>query len=308
MGNHMRVENLNKKYKNGNGIEDISFSLEKSEVLGVIGKSGSGKSTILKTIIGLNKKDSGNIEILGSQSEKELTNKRKYIGSSVNSPNFYMSMTAFENLKYLSIARGIANQDEDILDILNLVDLTGVLKIKYLEYSLGMKQKLAIGAALLGNPSILILDEITTGLDPINVAKFRDLIKKLTYEKGTSVIITSHILEEVSLIATKYLFIHKGCVKEYITDKELKEKFRTHIELQTSDCYKTVVILEEVLKIKDYIVLENKIIQIYDRIDEIDVISKTLILQDLSIYKINLKSQNLGEYFVGLIGEMEKDV
>lgn len=298
----LKLSEVTKIYKNKCGIKNISFRIDKKDILGVVGKSGSGKSTLLKTIVGLSELTTGEIEILNSKSKKELNNNRRYIGSSINNPSFYEYMTAFENLKYLSIVRGIASTDKDLYEILESVDLYEERKKKISEFSLGMKRRFALASALIGNPSILILDEITNGLDPINIAKFKDLIKKLNYEREVTIVLASHALEELATLATKYLFINEGSVKEFITVEELNKKFRTHIEVKTFETKKAVVVLEEILNINEYIVMEGDIIQIFERLDEIDIVSKELILNAVPIHKIDLKSEGLEGYFIELMG------
>ncbi|WP_294358395.1 ATP-binding cassette domain-containing protein [uncultured Clostridium sp.] len=297
----LKTTKLSKVYGSQVAVNNVDMTIRRGDIYGFIGKNGAGKTTLIRMIVGLIHKTSGEIELLGATSESDLDKSRKMIGSLVETPTFYGSMTARENLEVSRLVRGIPDKKEidDVLDLVGLSD-TGKKKVK--NFSLGMRQRLGIANALLGNPKLLILDEPVNGLDPVSIVEIRELLKKINKEKDITILISSHILGELSELATCYGIINNGKLIEEITAKELNEKCRQYIELVVNDAKEAVVILEEKLGIMEYEVLPNNLIKIYSNLDKSGEINSILSTNGIIVERIFLKGQNLEEYFLTKIG------
>lgn len=295
----LKTYNLSKKYKETMAVDKVSMTIKKGQIYGFIGQNGAGKTTIIRLITGLAHKTDGEIELFGQTNN--LDESRESIGSLVESPAFYGNMTASENLEISRLVRGIGSKDsvDKVLELVNLKD-TGKKKVK--NFSLGMKQRLGIANALLGNPKFIILDEPINGLDPMSIVEIRELIKKLNNELGMTILISSHILGELSELATNYGIISHGKLIEEFTAKELREKCRQYIEIIVDDSKKATVLLEEKLGITNYEVINDNMIKVYEKLDETGKINTMLSLNNVEVKKILLKGQNLEEYFVSVVG------
>lgn len=302
----LKTYNISKKYGNQVSNDKISITIKKGEIYGLIGKNGAGKTTLFRIITGLSHKSSGNLEIFGKSEEKDLNTARTMIGSLIESPAFYKNMTARENLEVSRLVRNIAGK-ECIDEVLQLVGLSDTNKKKVKNFSLGMRQRLGIANALLGNPKLLILDEPINGLDPMGIVEIRELLKKINKEKDVTILISSHILGELSELATNYGIINNGRLVEEISVKELKEKCRQYIEVIVDNPAKASTILEKELLITDYEVLENNRIKIFSNLDSSGLINGTLSKNKVVVQKINLKGENLEEYFINKVGGINND-
>lgn len=300
----LKTYNVTKKYGNQLAVNNISMTIRKGDIYGFIGQNGAGKTTLIRMITGLIHKTGGDIELLGETDEDKLNEARSYIGSIIETPAFYKNMTAKENLEVSRLVRDIPNK-ENIDEVLSLVGLGDTGKKKVKNFSLGMRQRLGIANALLGNPRLLILDEPINGLDPMGIVEIRELLKKINREKEITILISSHILGELSELATTYGIIADGKLIEEISAEKLKEKCRQYIDLRVDDCKRTVTILEQKLEITDYEVLEGNKIKIFSNLDDIAIINTTLAKEGILINKISVKGENLEEYFVNAVGGNE---
>lgn len=298
----LKTHKLCKKYGGELAVDNVSMTINKGDIYGFIGRNGAGKTTLIRMITGLIHKTSGEIELLGSSGNITLDEARSMTGSVIETPTFYGDMTARENLEVSRLVRNIPGK-QCIEDVLNMVGLKDVKKKKVKNFSLGMRQRLGIANALLGNPRLLILDEPINGLDPVSVVEIRELLKKINKEKETTILISSHILSELSELATCYGIINNGKLVEEITSEELSEKCKQYIELKVNDAKKAVVLLETELDIKDYVVQENNIIKIYSNLNDVGKINTLLSTNGIIIEKILSKGQNLEEYFLNVIGD-----
>lgn len=296
----IKTINITKKYKGKLAVNNVNMTVNKGEIYGLIGKNGAGKTTLIRMITGLIHSTNGEVEILG-KSGKELDDERKCIGSIVESPSFYGNLTARENLEISRRVRGIPDKAciDNVLELLNLKD-TGKKKVK--DFSLGMRQKLGIANALLGNPKILILDEPINGLDPVNIVKVRELLKKINREKNITIIISSHILEELSEMATCYGIVNDGVLLEEISAKDLRENCKQYIQIQVDDVKKATVVLEQRANIKNYKVIDSNLINIYECLDNTEMINRCLIEEGVGVKGIKANEQKLEDYFMKVIG------
>lgn len=297
----VKTHNITKKYGEQLSNDNINITINKGEIYGLIGRNGAGKTTLIRMITGLSHKTSGEIELFGKSSENELNQSRRMIGSLIESPAFYGNMTARENLEVSRLVRNIPGK-ECIDEVLKLVGLQDTGKKKFKDFSLGMKQRLGIANAMLGNPRLLILDEPINGLDPMGIVEIRELLKKINKEKDVTILISSHILGELSELATCYGIINSGKLVEEITVAELNEKCRQYIELIVDDASRSTALLEKELSITDYEVLENNKIKIFNNLDSVGLINSTLSKNGILIEKIGLTGENLEEYFMNKVG------
>lgn len=241
------------------------------------------------------------MKLFSKEEGDELGNVRKRIGALIERPAFYPYMTAYENLEAFRIEKGIPGK-ECIDKTLNSVGLYEDRNKKLKNFSLGMKQKLALAIALLGDPEFLILDEPINGLDPMGIKEVRELLKKLNKEKNITMLISSHILGELYQLATCYGIIHKGKLMEQITLKELDEKCKRNLSIKVDDVNKAAAILETELSTNNFKVLPDGTIKLYDYVDNSRLVSSTLTKQNIIIDQIMPNESNLEEYFINLVG------
>lgn len=297
----LKTHNLSKKYGSQLAVNNVNMTIKKGDIYGFIGQNGAGKTTLIRLITGLIHRTSGEIEILGASENNELDQARTMVGSLVETPAFYGNMTARENLEVSRLVRNIAGK-QCIDEVLELVGLVNIEKKKVKNFSLGMKQRLGIANALLGKPRFLILDEPVNGLDPVSIVEIRELLKKVNKENDTTILVSSHILGELSELATCYGIINNGELVEEFSAEELKERCKQYIELQVSDVKKAVVLLEEALNTTNYAVLPNNLIKVYSHLNSIGKINTLLSTNGVEVQKSVLKGQNLEEYFINIVG------
>lgn len=242
----LRTKNLTKKYNRFTAVDNVSLEIKRGEIYGLIGKNGAGKTTLLRAISGLTIPEGGEIEIFNETSPAGLRKARMRTGCMLETPNFFPYLTARKNLEYYRIQRGIVEKD-CVDEALKSVGLEDTGKKKYKKFSLGMKQRLGLALAILGNPDLLILDEPINGLDPTGIVEFRELLLKLNREKNITIIISSHILGELSQIATTYGFLDKGQIIEQISSKELAERCRKYLAIKVDNVKKAAVTIEKQL-------------------------------------------------------------
>ena len=218
----LQTRNLTKQYGRHRAVDDVNMHIKKGAIYGFIGRNGAGKTTCLKMISGLSTPSYGEIEMFGYKG-KDLQKVRSRVGCLIEAPGLYGNMSAYDNLNIKCKLTGIKKKGY-IDELLKTVGLDTVGEKKTKHYSLGMKQRLGIALALVGEPDLLILDEPINGLDPQGIVEVRETIQKLAKERGMTICISSHILEELSKIATDYGIIHNGCLVQELTREELMKK------------------------------------------------------------------------------------
>ena len=293
----LKTYNITKKYGEQLAVDNVNMTIKKGDIYGFIGQNGAGKTTLIRLITGLIHKSGGEIELLGANEENELNKARTMVGSLIETPSFYTNMTARENLEVSRLVRNIPGK-KCIDEVLELVGLKDVEKKKVKNFSLGMRQRLGIANALMGNPKLLILDEPINGLDPMGIVEIRELLKKINKEKDMTILISSHILSELSELATTYGIISNGKLIEEITAKQLSEKCRQYIDLRVDDTARAVILLERELGISDYEVLEDSNIKVFSNLDNVGEINSLLSRSGIIVESISVKGENLEEYFM----------
>lgn len=297
----LKTYNITKKYGEQLAVDNVNMTIKKGDIYGFIGKNGAGKTTLIRLITGLIHKSGGEIELLGVNEENELNKARTMVGSLIESPSLYTNMTARENLEVSRLVRNIPGK-KCIDEVLELVGLKDVEKKKVKNFSLGMRQRLGIANALMGNPKLLILDEPINGLDPMGIVEIRELLKKINKEKDMTILISSHILSELSELATTYGIISNGKLIEEITAKQLSEKCRQYIDLKVDDTARAVILLERELGISDYEVLEDSNIKVFSNLDNVGEVNSLLSRSGIIVESISVKGENLEEYFMNKVG------
>lgn len=295
------LKNVCKSYKKKVVLQDVNIRLEKGKIYGFIGKNGAGKTTTMKIIAGLSFADRGDIQIFGKETKKELECARSNIGCMIENPAFSPDMSAKENLKALCILFGIRDQGR-IDDILALIGLENTGKKKVKNFSLGMRQRLGIGMALLNNPELLILDEPINGLDPDGIVEIRQLIKKINTEKKTTILISSHILSEIYLMVDHYIMISHGKIMEQISQKELEEKCQKYIRIKNSNTEIVKEILKNKLQTEHFQIMEDGTCRLYDYTEDVMSVMEAFKDTGINVNEICVKEDSLEEYFFKRIG------
>lgn len=300
----LKTNNLSKKYKSTMALDKVNISIKKGAIYGFIGQNGAGKSTLIRLVCGLAKPTAGSLELFGDTSERALIQTRKRIGTIIEGPALYPNMTAAENLEAHRLLKGIPGK-ECIEKTLMLVGLQNTGKKKAKNFSLGMKQRLGIAIALLGDPEFLILDEPINGLDPMGVVEIRSLLRKLNEEHDITILISSHILSELHLLATHYGIIHNGKLIEQLSLKELNEKCQQYLHIKVNDPNKAATVLESHFKTTNFEVMPNGSIKMFDPINPPGEVSQTLVQQGLVIEELMLMGEDLETYFSHRIGGVQ---
>ncbi|ENQ3108556.1 ABC transporter ATP-binding protein [Bacillus cereus] len=302
----LKTRNLSKKYQGDFAIKDVNLTVRKGEIYGFIGQNGAGKSTFLRLATGLSFPTNGTVELFGISDQKEMTKALKRVGAIIESPALYPQMTAFQNLEVHRLQKGIPGK-ECIKKTLELVGLQHTGKKKTKNFSLGMKQRLGLAIALLGEPEFLILDEPTNGLDPTGIIELRELLKRLNKEKGLTILISSHILNELHQLATHYGIIHKGKLLEQLSSREMIDKCRKYIHIKVDSPQQAAVIIESKLETTNFEVMPDDTIKLYEHIDTSAKVSKVLSMNGLTIEQFALMGDTLENYFTKLIGGEDRE-
>lgn len=293
----LKTSGLTKHYGSNAAVSNLNMTIHKGDIYGFIGKNGAGKTTTIKMIVGLSEPTSGSLTLFG---DKSLSNGRKKIGTVIETPAFMPNLTARQNMfiqwKLLS------GKNKAIIDeLLELVGLQDVGKKKVKNFSLGMKQRLGIAMTLMGEPEFLVLDEPTNGLDPEGIVEVRELLLRLNKEKGLTVLISSHILSELSKLVTRIGIIHEGVLLEEFSIEELDKHCKSKLEVVVNDVEKAATILKEQLNITSFKIINDTTLEIYDMPTDSGVINSTLAKNDIVVNSIAISHADLEEYFLNMI-------
>lgn len=298
--NSSLFQKLKKGSKEIKAVEDVSFVVREGDIYGLLGANGSGKTTIIKLICGLIKKDCGEIKVFGKNIETNLTEVLKDIGALVESPTMFKEMTGLENLQYFAMLHGNISQQR-ILDIIELVGLTDRKDSKFSTYSLGMKQRLGIAQAIMSNPKLLILDEPVNGLDPGGIIQMRDLFKKIRDNYGTTILISSHILSEMQALCDKVAILNKGhiVVEKTLDEIENQENGYTIAKIECSDPTLAASVIEQMGDVEVKIV--DNFVYIKFKGDRMAEINKELVLKDISVTSLSIRKRTLEDVYKELM-------
>lgn len=295
----LKTNSLIKTFGNQEAVSNVSMNIKKGEIYGFLGPNGAGKTTVMKMITNLIKPSSGEIEIFGEKLTNTSYEILKRMGAIIEYPVFYDKLTARENLELHLEYMGYYD-NKAIDNSLELVSLKNINKKAVRDFSLGMKQRLAIARAISTKPEFLILDEPINGLDPMGIKEIRDLLKMLCKEYGITVLISSHILSEIEHIADTIGVINKGMLIEEVSMDSIRSRNTDYVEIMTKECEKAAYILENQLKITNFRVEDNLLIKVYDLSVPQKIILKTLVLNDINIEGLVMKNDSLEDYFLKL--------
>lgn len=298
----IEVKDLEKQYMKQKAVRDVSFQIQEGMICGLIGPNGAGKTTIMKMLGGLVLPTKGNISIYGEETEQGLAKARSRMSFMIETPYAKEKMSARENLEKQRLQKGIPDKHrvDEVLELVGLAD-TGKKNVR--NFSLGMRQRLGIANALLAKPEIMVLDEPINGLDPEGIVEIRELLRKLNREQHITIVISSHILSELSLLCTDYIFIQHGELIQSVSADELKKLCKEHYHIHTDDDAMALAVLQKELGVTDYDVDEDGSIRLYEYLEDIRKVSKTLYEGGVIPLSLGIKEANLEQYYMDMVGE-----
>lgn len=292
----LRTVGLTKRFGRASAVDHVSMTVNKGDIYGFIGKNGAGKTTFMRVVLGLSAPTEGTVELFGGLSPEEAGKK---IGALIEAPGIFPHCTAKENMKRFAILK---DEDESKIDgLLDFVGLGDVGNKKAGKFSLGMKQRLGIAIAMLGDPELLILDEPVNGLDPTGMKEIRDLILRLNREKGITVLISSHLLDELSKIVTRYGIINNGVLVDEIDASEMKAKTGHRLIIVVDDVEKSVSLLEKEVG-KDSIGINGHAIGLSSGLDRTAELNALLVKNGVAVSSLSVKTDGLEKYFIEKVG------
>ena len=295
----LRTNDLCKSYKSCKAVNGLSMNVPKGAIYGFVGKNGAGKTTLIRLVCGLQEPVSGEYTLYGRKnSDREIIKSRRRIGAVVETPSLYPDLSAEDNLKQQYRILGLPSFD-GITEILKTVGLENVGKKKAKHFSLGMRQRLGIAIALAGDPDFLLLDEPINGLDPQGIVEIRELILKLNRERQITVLISSHILDELAKLATHYGFIDNGRIIKEISAAELEETTKKCVYAEVSDTKALARVLDEMGM--EYKILDERTTCIYAKVMVSELVSR-LSREDCEVYSLQEKEESLESFYISLVG------
>lgn len=296
------VNALEKQYMKQKAVNNVSFQIKKGMICGLIGPNGAGKTTIMKMLGGLAIPTGGSISVFGETTEHGLAKSRTRMSFMIETPYAKEKMTARENLEIQRIQKGVPDKKriDEVLEIVNLTD-TGKKPVK--NFSLGMRQRLGIANALLTKPEIMVLDEPINGLDPEGIVEIRELLLRLNRDEHITIIISSHILSELSLLCTDYIFINHGEIIQTVSAAELKKICKEYYRIDTDNNSLAAAVLENKLGLTQFDVDRDGTIKLYEGLDDIRNVSKALFENGVVPTTLVMNEANLEQYYMNMVGE-----
>lgn len=296
------VNSLTKDYGGTNVVNNVSLNVAKGDIYGIVGKNGAGKTTIMKMLLGLIPKSSGEISLFGKSDEESLQHNRGKIGAMIETPAFYPYLTASDNLNYYRLQMGIKDKS-CVKSVLKTVGLENTENKEFKNFSLGMKQRLGLALALLGEPEVLILDEPINGLDPEGIIEIREILKNLNAEKGVTIFISSHILSELSLLANKFAFIENGSIIAQTDIDQIRNSAGNKTLLKTSDIERSCKIIRDKFPDARFEIEDENVVFTLGYESEIVAVLST---NGIVVNGISNVSVSLEDYYVKLLKEYKK--
>lgn len=295
----LTTSGLSKKYGKFRALDGLSMHIPKGAIYGFVGRNGAGKTTLIRLICGLQEPTNGAYSIYGiDHTDKTICKSRRRMGAVVETPSIYLDMTAEDNLKQQALILGLPSYDS-IPEILKLVGLENTGKKRARNFSLGMKQRLGIAVALMGNPDFLVLDEPVNGLDPQGIIEIRELILKLNREKQITVLISSHILDELSRLATHYGFIDKGHLVKEISAEELEAACRKCVKVEVTDTKALARVLDA--EGLEYEIISDRTANIFGKVN-LSQLVLALAKEECELITSHEQDESLENYFINLVG------
>jgi ABC-2 type transport system ATP-binding protein len=300
----IKISNVTKSYNKKIVLDNVTLNIEKGKIYGFIGQNGAGKTTLIKILMGLSFADHGTLEIFGEKDSKGLEKARKSIGCMVEHTGLYPNFTAKKNLTLQCKYKGLSEKEE-INRVLKIVGLHEMGSKKFKNFSMGMKQRLAIAVALIGNPKLIILDEPVNGLDPIGISEIREMLLKLNAEKDITILISSHILGELYMLATDYLIIDDGKIVDMLTLEQLDEKCKMHIIIETESIEDAKIVLDDFGLKNRYSEMKDQKIRIMDANVDVKLLAKSFYKAGVILTELSYSGKSLENYFLETVGGMQ---
>lgn len=296
----METQNLTKRYQNVTVVDHVNLHIPQGKIYGLLGRNGAGKTTIMKMMLQFVSPTDGKIMMFGKDYREKAKNTYQKIGSIIETPGFYMNLTGQENLEILARFRKNVSK-ESVMHALEIVGLDKERKKPFSDYSLGMKQRLGIAAAIMHQPQLLILDEPINGLDPIGISEIRQFLYELSRKNGTTIFISSHVLSEIEQIADMIGVMNQGKLVEEVNMQELHKRKRKYVTFTVSDPLTATRMLENRCMVRDY-EIQDHMIKIFEPEFNIGYFNQILVENQVVVTGINACEENLEDYFTELIG------
>lgn len=297
----IETNNLSKIYYKNKVVNSVDMHVEKGKIYGLLGKNGAGKTTTMCMLLNLTYPSEGDIFLFGKNVNNHSNEIYSNIGSIIETPGFYENLTAFENLKIISKIRGDFNSN-NINSVLQMVNLNNDKSKKFKDFSLGMKQRLGIAAAIMHSPELLILDEPINGLDPFGIKEIRTLLKRLSHEFGITILISSHILSEIENIADVIGFMDNGILIDEISKEELYTRLDKFVEFEVSDIDLAIDIFKKLdLKENNDYAVKGDVLCLYTHLNLRDKFNALFVKAGIDVKKVNLCEENLEDFFTRFV-------
>ncbi len=302
----VKTQNLTKCYGTLSALNQVTISVGRGEIYGLVGNNGAGKTTLLKLLAGQIFPSGGEISLFGAHESKKMEKQRGRMGAMIEQPGFYPQLSVEKNMEYYRLLKGIPGR-RIVEDVLKTVGMWEYRQKKGKTLSLGMKQRLGLAIALIGEPELLILDEPINGLDPSGIIEMRNLLLKLNREKNITILISSHILSELEQLAAVYGFLDCGRLLEQVSAASLREKCGSFLEISVSDTERYTALLEKRFSEKDYLVLPDGLIHILKPKRETERYSRLAAENGIAILSLHTRKKSLEEYYMNLKGGSRND-
>ena len=297
----IETKGLTKRYGAFTALDDVGVTVRRGDVFGLVGDNGVGKSTLFKLLCGLAFPTQGELRLFGSHAPRDLERQRARVGAIIEQPGFYPALSVEKNLECCRIQKGVPGKDR-VARVLDVVGLTYAKGFRCRELSMGMKQRLGLAMALMGEPEVLILDEPTSGLDPSGIVEMRTFLQQLNREKGITIVVSSHHLAELEQLATVYAFLSRGRLVEQVSARTLQTRCADCIDIGVSDPARYTVLLERELRHERYQVLPDGTVRIFDPQASVEAYSALASAQGLGVCKLERRKMSLEQYYL----EMKK--
>lgn len=300
----IEMKNVDKYYGKNKVLDGVSFSVEKGHIVGLIGPNGAGKTTIMKIISGLSHRSAGELYLFEKNTEIHVNRNR--ISFMIENPIIDSALNARNNMEYMRLLRGVADEKR-IDELLLYVGLDNAGKKRVKNFSLGMKQRLGIAMALIADPEVLVLDEPVNGLDPEGIVEVRMILKELCEKQGKTIVISSHLLSELSELCTDYIIINHGKIVEALSTEELMDHSRSYISVKTDNISHTTAQLEKTLQINDYKVIDNSELRIFGMSGRIPELSRAITDGGDTILHFAHTNESLEEYYLSKVDHNDSE-
>lgn len=299
--NVFETSHVRKTYGKKVVLDDVNLTVREGEIYGLVGRNGAGKTTLMRVLLGLAKADGGDIRINGVSSKDALCYERSKIGAIIDTPSLLLHLNALDNMKAVGFAIG-ERDERKLAELIKKVGLDPQSPTKVKNYSLGMKQRLAIAVALIGNPSVLVLDEPVNGLDPAGIFEVRSLLQQLNREDKITIVISSHILSELAKLATSYGIMDNGKIVKEMRESDLEELCRPYIKVVVGDLKVALNVVVENYHAHDFEILPYNTLALYDLSKDVPAVIKLFSDANVPIMNVSMCQGDLESTFITLMG------